>query len=144
MGKKRIASRSSGSMDSDKKSRSLSKSPKKRHGTGVLHIQSTYNNTKLTLADPNGNTLAWSTSGALGFKGAKKGTPFAASKIGDHIADKADQIGMKSVDIVVNGVGSGRESAIRAFTAKGISIISIKDVTAVPFNGPRPRKVRRV
>ena len=92
----------------------------------------------------DGNAIMSSSSGALGFKGAKKGTPFAAAKIGEVIAEKAQMIGLKEVHVVVRGVGSGRESAIRAFTAKGIEIASIKDRTPVPHNGPRAKKARRV
>jgi small subunit ribosomal protein S11 len=88
--------------------------------------------------------LAWSSSGALGFKGAKKGTPFAASKIGELIGEKAQQIGVKEVNVIVKGVGSGRESAIRAFSAFGVEIMSIVDKTPVPHNGPKPRKPRHV
>jgi small subunit ribosomal protein S11 len=86
----------------------------------------------------------WSSSGALGFKGAKKSTPFAALKIGEVLAEKAQLIGLKEIDVVVRGVGSGRESVIRSFAAKGVDILSIKDATPVPHNGPRPRKPRRV
>ena len=96
------------------------------------------------LADEKGNTIAWSTSGSIGFKGAKKGTPFASAKIGETLGAKAALLGMKEVNVVVKGVGSGRESAIRGFIAKGIVINSIKDVTPVPHNGPRPKKPRRV
>lgn len=115
----------------------------KRFDSGVLCIESTYNNTKLTLTDPKGGTLAWSTSGALGFKGAKKGTPFAAAKIGEVLAEKAAGMGIKEVKVVVKGVGSGRESAIRGFISKGINLISIQDMTPVPHNGPKPPKPRR-
>lgn len=111
---------------------------------GILHVQSTYNNTKLLVTDSNGNTLLWSSSGALGFKGAKKGTPFAAAKVAELLADKAAQMGMLEVDVIVRGVGSGRESSIRAFSSKGIIINAIKDVTPVPHNGPKPKKPRRV
>ncbi|OGZ19152.1 MAG: 30S ribosomal protein S11 [Candidatus Lloydbacteria bacterium RIFOXYC12_FULL_46_25] len=111
---------------------------------GVLNIQSTYNNTIVSLADGEGRVLMWSTSGSLGFNGAKKGTPFAAAKIGELLAEKAQLMGMKSVDAVVKGVGSGRESAIRAFIAKGVEIHSIKDKTPVPHNGPRAKKPRRI
>lgn len=117
---------------------------KRRIDSGTLYVQSTYNNTKVVLADEKGNTLAWSTSGAIGFKGAKKGTPFAAAKIGETLGAKAQLIGMKEVNVVVKGVGSGRESAIRGFISKGIIINTIKDVTPVPHNGPRPKKPRRV
>lgn len=117
---------------------------KKKVETGTLFVQSTYNNTLLTLADGKGNTIAWSSSGSIGFKGAKKGTPFAAAKIGETLSAKAHAVGMKEVAVVVKGVGSGRESAIRSFVAKGINITSIKDATPTPFNGPRPPKPRRV
>lgn len=119
-------------------------SSKKRYDTGRLYVQSTYNNTKLLLTDAKGNTLAWSTSGVQGFRGAKKGTPFAAAKIGETLGDKAALLGMKEVAVIVNGVGSGRESSIRGFIAKGIAISTIKDVTPVPHNGPRPPRPRRV
>lgn len=118
-------------------------SSKKRVESGVLSIVSTYNNTKLVLADEKGNVLAWSTSGALGFKGAKKGTPFAAAKIGEIIGEKALGFGVKEVSVKVKGVGSGRESAIRGFISKGINLLSITDTTPVPHNGPKPPKPRR-
>ncbi len=119
-------------------------SSKKRLDSGILFVQSTYNNTKVMLADMSGNAVMWSTAGALGFKGAKKGTPFAAAKIGEALAVKAALIGLKEVAVVVKGVGSGRESAIRGFTSKGINISSITDETPVPHNGPKPKKPRRV
>ncbi len=117
---------------------------KRKVETGILNVQSTYNNTMVTLADLKGNTLGWATSGSMGFKGAKKGTPFASAKIGETLAAKAHLMGMKEVAVVVKGVGSGREAAIRSFVAKGITIISIKDETPVPHNGPKPKKPRRV
>ncbi len=86
----------------------------------------------------------WSSSGALGFKGAKKGTPFAAAKVGELLGEKASMIGVKDVDVVIKGVGGGRESALRGFITKGIQVSSIKDTTPVPHNGPRPKKTRRV
>lgn len=115
----------------------------KRFDSGILSIESTYNNTKLTLTDPRGGTLAWSSSGSLGFKGAKKGTPFAAAKVGEALADKAAAMGIKEVRVVVKGVGSGRESAIRGFISKGINLSTIADMTPVPHNGPKPPKPRR-
>jgi small subunit ribosomal protein S11 len=115
----------------------------KRFDSGILCIESTYNNTKLTLTDPKGGTLAWSSSGSLGFKGAKKGTPFAAAKVGETLADKAATMGIKEVKVVVKGVGSGRESAIRGFISKGINLSTIQDMTPVPHNGPKPPKPRR-
>jgi small subunit ribosomal protein S11 len=120
------------------------KSSKKKVSAGILFIEATFNNTKVLFADKIGNTLFWSSSGSLGFKGAKKGTPFAASKVGDVIGEKAAAIGVKESDVVVKGVGSGREPVIRAFMAHGIEITSIKDSTPVPFNGPKPKKPRRV
>ena len=117
---------------------------KKKIIEGVLFVESSYNNTRLSLADKKGNILAWSSSGALGFKGAKKGTPFAASKIGELVGEKAQQAGIKEVAVIVKGVGSGRESAIRAFSAFGVEIVSIIDKTPVPHNGPKPRKPRHV
>jgi small subunit ribosomal protein S11 len=144
MGKKRIVKKAGGSVDQGLKQRSLSKVPKKRVVHGTLNIQSTYNNTIVSLADAEGRILMWSSSGSLGFSGAKKGTPFAAAKIGELLAEKAQMIGLKSVDVNIRGVGSGRESAMRAFIAKGIDISSIRDKTPVPHNGPRPKKPRRI
>ncbi|HEY4528284.1 MAG TPA: 30S ribosomal protein S11 [Candidatus Paceibacterota bacterium] len=118
-------------------------SSKKRVDSGVLCIESTYNNTKLVLTDPKGGVLAWATSGSLGFKGAKKGTPFAAAKVGETLAAQALTLGVKEIRVVVKGVGSGRESAIRGFISKGINLTSIQDMTPVPHNGPKPPKPRR-
>lgn len=131
-------------MDQGLKARALSRVPKKKVAHAILNIQSTYNNTIVSLSDTEGRVLMWSTSGSLGFSGAKKGTPFAAAKIGEVLAEKAQLMGLKSVDAVVKGVGSGRESAIRAFIAKGVEITSIKDKTPVPHNGPRAKKPRRI
>ena len=148
MGKKRVAKKGESGKSSGKagaKSVSSGKLARKRLEKGILHVQSTYNNTKIMLSETNGEAVAWSSSGALGFKGAKKGTPFAAAKIGEVVGEKAKRLGTKEVEVVVNGVGSGRESAIRAFlTASGSQISRIQDRTPIPFNGPRPRKARRV
>lgn len=119
-------------------------SVKKKISSGILNIEATFNNTKILFSDKSGNTLFWSSSGALGFKGAKKGTPFAASKVGDLIGGKAETVGVKDAEIVVCGVGSGRESAIRSFMAHNIEITSIRDKTPIPHNGPRLKKKRRV
>ncbi|MBI2086931.1 MAG: 30S ribosomal protein S11 [Candidatus Zambryskibacteria bacterium] len=118
-------------------------SAKRRVDSGVLSVESTYNNTKLALTDQKGGTLAWSSSGSLGFKGAKKGTPFAAAKVGEVLAEKALALGVKEVRVVVKGVGSGRESAIRGFISKGINLTAIQDQTPIPHNGPKPPKPRR-
>ena len=120
------------------------KTPKKKVTSGVLHVEATFNNTKVLFSDKSGNTLFWSSAGSLGFRGAKKGTPFAASKVGDVIGDKASTLGVKDADVVVLGVGSGREPAIRSFMAHGIDITSILDATPVPHNGPKAKKPRRV
>jgi len=120
------------------------KGAKKKYSAGILSVHATYNNTKATVSNPKGGTLAWSSCGSLGFRGAKKGTPFAAAKVGEILAEKAVIYGMKDVHVVVKGVGSGRESAIRGFTSKGINILSIKDKTPVPHNGPKAPKPRRV
>ncbi len=144
MGKKRVVKQKGGSVDEGLKARSMAKTPKRKLGEGILHIQSTYNNTRLVLTDKSGNAVAWSSSGSLGFKGAKKGTTFAAGKVGELIADKATAMGVNEVEVVIRGVGSGRESALRAFTTKGIGVTGIKDATPIPHNGPKPRKPRRV
>ena len=144
MGKKRIVKKNSSGVDSALKARSLAKVIKKRIVDGTLFVESSYNNTRLSLTDKGGNVLAWSSSGALGFKGAKKGTPFAASKIGELMGEKAQQIGIKTVNVIVKGVGSGRESAIRGFSTFGVEIVSIIDKTPVPHNGPKARKPRHI
>ena len=151
MGKKKIAKveetveeKAAEEKASDEIAAQTAKSSKKRVvDSGVLYVESTYNNTKLTLTDSKSNTLAWSSSGSLGFKGAKKGTPFAAAKVGETLALKAQTLGVKEVKVVVKGVGSGRESAIRGFISKGINLTTIQDKTAVPHNGPKPPKPRR-
>ena len=144
MGKKRIIRKSGGSVDAGLKSRALARVAKKNLTSGILNIHATYNNTKVLLADKSGNTVAWSSSGALGFSGAKKGTPFAAAKVGEIVGDKANIIGIKEVDVVIRGVGAGRESALRAFAGKGIDVLRISDDTPIPHNGPRPPKPRRI
>ncbi|MFA5827721.1 MAG: 30S ribosomal protein S11 [Candidatus Paceibacterota bacterium] len=120
------------------------KVPKKKIVSGTLHIEATFNNTKIVLSDKEGNTLFWTSAGALGFKGAKKGTPFAASKAGAVIGEKAKALGVKEVDVMIKGVGSGREPTIRAFMAYDIDITGVRDITPVPHNGPKPKKPRRV
>ncbi|HEY4500171.1 MAG TPA: 30S ribosomal protein S11 [Candidatus Paceibacterota bacterium] len=122
----------------------VAKQPKKKINAGILYVQSTYNNTMCLLTDMKGNALAASSAGALGFKGAKKGTPFAAAKAGEALATKGQAMGLKEVSVVIKGVGSGRESVVRSFIAKGVGITGVKDVTPVPHNGPRPKKPRRV
>lgn len=143
MGKKRVATKSGGAEGTAQTAGS--RVSRKRIDTGVMHIEATYNNTKVTLTTREGDVVTWSSSGSLGYKGAKKGTPFAAAKVGELIGDRAKALGVREVAVVVTGVGSGRESAIRSFVAKsGANIASIQDRTPVPFNGPRPKKPRRV
>lgn len=143
MGKKRIIKKGGGS-DVSGTSRALNRIPKKKVANGCLNILATFNNTILTLSDPKGNTLIAASSGALGFKGSRKSTPFAAAKVGEIIGDKAQQMGMREAEVIVRGVGAGRESALRAFAGKGIAVTKISDQTPVPFNGPRKKKERRV
>ena len=143
MGKKRIVKKETESTEGEVKE-SVATVSKKLADAAILCVESTYNNTKLTLTDVKGNTLCFSSSGALGFKGAKKGTPFAAAKVGEVVGTKAQAIGVKNVSVRVKGVGSGRESSIRGFISKGINISKIIDATPVPHNGPKPKKPRRV
>jgi small subunit ribosomal protein S11 len=142
MGKKRIVTK--GQKQESVKNASGAKLPRRKLDQGILYVQSTFNNTKLLLTDLRGNAIISSSSGALGFKGAKKGTPFAAAKAAEELSEKAEKMGLKEIDVVVKGVGAGRESSIRGFISKGINIRSIKDVTPVPHNGPKPPKPRRV
>lgn len=117
---------------------------KKNIESGIVHIQSTFNNTIVMITDVHGNALAWSSAGALGFKGSKKSTPFAAQMASEAAAKAAQEQGLKTVSVTVKGPGSGRESAIRALAAAGLNVTSISDVTPVPHNSARPPKRRRV
>lgn len=112
--------------------------------SGVVHIHATFNNTIVTITDKQGNTIVWSSPGLLGFSGTKKSTPFAAQIAASDAAKRAKSIGMQTVDVLVKGPGSGRESAIRALQSAGLNVLSIKDITPLPHNGCRPRKKRRV
>ena len=112
--------------------------------SGVAHVNSTFNNTMITITDVQGNTIAWSSAGGMGFKGSRKSTPFAAQMAAEDAGKKAAEHGMKSLDVQVRGPGSGRESALRALQAVGFNVTSIRDVTPIPHNGCRPRKRRRV
>ncbi|MDO8601031.1 MAG: 30S ribosomal protein S11 [bacterium] len=111
---------------------------------GIAHVSASYNNTLISISDDKGNVLAWSSSGALGFKGSKKATPFAAARVAEILSEKAKQAGIGEVLVLVKGVGSGRESAIRSLANHGLNITMIKDITPLPHNGPRAKKVRRV
>lgn len=143
MGKKRIIKKGGGS-DVAGTSRALSRVPKKKVQSGRLNILATFNNTILTLSDPKGNSLIAASSGAIGFKGSRKSTPFAAAKVGEIIGEKASQMGMRDAEVIIRGIGAGRESALRAFAGKGIGVSKIIDMTPVPHNGPRAKKPRRV
>ncbi|MSO75969.1 MAG: 30S ribosomal protein S11 [Alphaproteobacteria bacterium] len=112
--------------------------------SGVAHVNASFNNTVITVTDVQGNTIAWSSSGSMGFKGSRKSTPFAAQMAGEDAARKAQEHGMRTIEVEVRGPGSGRESALRALQSAGFSITSIRDVTPIPHNGCRPPKRRRV
>jgi small subunit ribosomal protein S11 len=120
------------------------KKEKKHIPNGVAHIQATFNNTMITITDQNGNVLAWSSSGSKGFKGSRKSTPFAAQIAAEDAAKKAQEHGVRNIEVYVKGPGSGRESALRALQSAGFSISFIRDVTPIPHNGCRPPKRRRV
>jgi small subunit ribosomal protein S11 len=122
----------------------VKKRERKNISTGVAHVNSTFNNTLITITDAQGNTIAWSSAGAQGFKGSRKSTPFAAQMAAEDCAKKAAEHGMRTLEVEVTGPGSGRESALRALQAAGFTITSIRDVTPIPHNGCRPRKKRRV
>ncbi|ACD95092.1 MAG: 30S ribosomal protein S11 [Geobacteraceae bacterium] len=120
------------------------KKEKKNITNGVAHIQATFNNTIITITDPVGNVVAWSTAGAKGFKGSRKSTPFAAQVAAEDCARKAQEHGLRNIEVYVKGPGSGRESALRALQATGLNVSFIRDVTPIPHNGCRPPKRRRV
>jgi small subunit ribosomal protein S11 len=125
-------------------SKSTKKKAKKNIAKGIAHVFASFNNTIITIADPQGNTVAWGSSGAMGFKGTRKSTPFAAMRAGERAAVAAIRHGMKEVDVRIKGAGSGRESAIRSMAKAGLKILSIEDVTPLPHNGCRAKKRRRV
>jgi small subunit ribosomal protein S11 len=126
------------------KKKSFKKKEKRVVHSGLVHIQATFNNTIVTISDQEGNTIAWSSAGSLGFRGSRKGTPFAAQQAAMTAANKASESGLRSVDVRVSGPGSGRESAVRALATAGMEVRVIRDVTPIPHNGCRPPKKRRV
>lgn len=126
------------------KKKAFKKREKKNVPVGLVHVQATFNNTIVTFTDTVGNVLAWSSSGSLGFRGSRKGTPFAAQQASLTAANKARESGVRTVDVKVAGPGAGRESAVRALSTAGIEVKSIRDVTPIPHNGCRPPKKRRV
>lgn len=125
------------------KKKSVKKRAKKNVPYGVAHIQSTFNNTIVSISDPEGNILAWSSGGCQGFKGSKKSTPFAATLSAQQVVKRVQDFGMRKIDIFTKGPGSGREAAIRALMAAGLEIANIKDISPIPHNGCRPKKRRR-
>lgn len=144
MGKKRVIRKTTSGVDHELRARAVGRLPKKKLEKGILNISATFNNTMITLTDEKGNVIIWASAGSLGFKGARKGTPYAASKVAELVAEKAKMIGLKSISINVRGVGSGRESAVRSFLGQDIVLDAIRDVTPIPHNGPKPPKPRRV
>ncbi len=126
------------------KKKSFKKKEKKMVPVGVVHVQASFNNTIITITDPMGNVLSWSSSGSLGFRGSRKGTPFAAQQASLTAANKAKESGVRTVNVEVSGPGAGRESAVRALSTAGLEVRVIKDLTPIPHNGCRPPKKRRV
>ena len=126
------------------KKKSFKKKEKRIVHSGSVHIQATFNNTIVTIADQEGHTLSWSSAGSLGFRGSRKGTPFAAQQAALTAANKASESGLRTVEVRVSGPGSGRESAVRALSTAGLEVRNIKDATPIPHNGCRPPKKRRV
>ena len=151
MGKKRVIQKNedelvkeSKEIEADSMKKSAIRSPAKKLKEGRVYIYSSYNNTLMTLTDVSGNVISNISAGAIGFKGTKKSTPFAASKVADALAHIAQNRGIEKIEVRLRGVGSGRDSALRSLGAKGFDIVAIRDMTPVPHNGPRMRKVRRV
>lgn len=147
MGKKRVIQKENDRASEEgavKNNREESSRGSSKFARGIAHIQATYNNTLISVSDDRGNTIAWSSAGSLGFSGAKKATPFAAARVAEAVAEKVKKTGLQDVMVRVSGVGSGRDSAIRALANHGLTIVSIKDITPIPHNGPRAKKVRRV
>jgi small subunit ribosomal protein S11 len=131
-------------MATPKRKTGKKKRERKNIQDGIAHIQSTFNNTIITISDVHGNTVAWSSAGCQGFKGSRKSTPFAAQLAAEDVAKKAQEHGMKNIEVYVKGPGSGREAALRALQVMGFNIKLIRDVTPIPHNGCRPPKRRRV
>ena len=122
----------------------MKRKERKNIATGVAHVNSSFNNTKILISDVQGNAISWSSAGTMGFKGSRKSTPYAAQMAAEDAARKAAEHGMRTLEVEVSGPGSGRESALRALQAAGFTVTSIRDVTPIPHNGCRPRKRRRV
>ena len=144
MGKKRIIQKVDLTTEEGRASAIRSSLPKKKITDAVVHIQSTYNNTLSSISDTAGAVVCAASAGSLGFHGAKKSTPYAATKVAEFLGEKAKAIGIQKLGVLVKGVGGGRESAVRSFIAQGFEVATIRDITPVPHNGPRPPKPRRV
>ncbi|PIR86645.1 MAG: 30S ribosomal protein S11 [Candidatus Harrisonbacteria bacterium CG10_big_fil_rev_8_21_14_0_10_49_15] len=150
MGKKKVAKQDDQALlkeTSDMESAissSASKKVSKKMGNGRVYVKASYNNTVISVTDEKGNVVAWGTAGALGFKGPKKATPFASSKIVAALTDKLKKAGLENITMYLNGMGGGRDSAMRSFANQGFTIDAIHDVTPIPHNGPKAKKVRRV
>ena len=148
MGKKKVTTQSgAGTKEPGAEGAAVKVAPKRasrRVNEGKVYVNASYNNTVVTVTDAQGNVLAWASAGSLGFSGPKKATPFASSKVIAAIAEKLQATGPQDIQVIVKGIGSGRDSAIRSLINNGFNILSIKDATPIPHNGPRPPKVRRV
>lgn len=146
MGKKRVIQKSSESTEAKPASEAKSHrvGAQSQVQRGIAHVQATYNNTIISISNEAGDVLAWSSAGSLGFSGAKKATPFAAARVAEAVVEKVRKTGLREVMVRVSGVGSGRDSAVRALANQGLDVIGVKDITPLPHNGPRAKKVRRV
>ena len=143
MGKRAVAQASGGAVPTTEPKVGLVKKSK-RVERGRVYINATYNNTTVSVTDERGNVLAWGTAGSLGFSGPKKATPFASSKVIAAISEKVKPLGLSTIDVYVSGVGGGRDSALRSLINQGFNVLSFRDVTPIPHNGPKPKKIRRV
>jgi len=144
VGKKRIIQKQDLTTDEGRAAAIKLSSPKKKMTEGIVHVQATYNNTIISITDSRGDVIMTSSAGALGFSGAKKATPYASTKVAEFLGEKAKVLGLKDINILIKGVGSGRDAAARSFVAQGFDVHSIRDITPVPHNGPRSPKPRRV
>ncbi len=144
MGKKRVIKKGEGNDVGNQAKPKTEGRSGQRVTRGIAHIEATYNNTLISISDEHGNVMAQSSAGAIGFSGTKKATPFAAARVAEAVIEKVRRSGLQEVIVRVKGVGSGRDSAVRALANQGLAILSIKDITPLPHNGPRPKKVRRV
>jgi small subunit ribosomal protein S11 len=150
MGKKRIIQKTEEELIKERdeiekaSKKEIRTKPSAKIDEGNIYINSTYNNTTITLTNVKGDVLAWKTAGSVGFKGTKKGTSFAASRVARAIVEVAQKLRIRDINVFIKGIGGGRESAVRSLTGQGLEIVSIKDVTPIPHNGCRPKKVRRV